>query len=255
MYTTIAAAILIPFFGTALGAATALLLKKRLPERMNRLCGGFAAGVMTAASVWSLLLPAIEQSLAEAKSAFLAVPAGLACGILGMIGTEKAVDTLYRRRRKGAGGLSGSAFMILAVTLHNIPEGLAVGVACAGLTGAAKALSPAGVTALAVGIALQNIPEGAIISLPLLTEGKPRGRAFLAGVLSGAVEPAAALFALLAAAPVARLMPFLLSFAAGAMLYVTVQELIPEAVENRSHDGSAAFSVGFMLMMVMDVLL
>lgn len=227
MYTTIAAAILIPFFGTSLGAGTALLLKNRLPDRMNRLCGGFAAGVMTAASVWSLLIPAIEQSLEGAKIAFLAVPAGFACGILTMIGTERAVDTLYHRRKNGKGGLSG----------------------------AAGALSPAGVAALAVGIALQNIPEGAIISLPLLTEGKPRGRAFWAGVLSGAVEPVAALCALLAAAPVIRLMPFFLSFAAGAMLYVTVQELIPEAVDDRSHEGSVSFCVGFALMMVMDVLL
>ena len=255
MYTTIAAAILIPFFGTSLGAGTALLLKNRLPDRMNRLCGGFAAGVMTAASVWSLLIPAIEQSLEGAKIAFLAVPAGFVCGILTMIGTERAVDTLYRRRKNGKGGLSGAAFMMLAVTLHHVPEGLAVGVACAGLTGAAGALSPAGVAALAMGVALQNIPEGAIISLPLLTAGKPRGRAFWAGVLSGAVEPVAALCALLAAAPVIRLMPFFLSFAAGAMLYVTVQELIPEAVDDRSHEGSVSFCVGFALMMVMDVLL
>ncbi len=246
---------LIPFFGTALGAACALVMRGGLDPALRRALAGFAAGVMTAASVWSLLLPAIGQAESGGAAAFAAVPGGFLAGVVGMILTEKAVSSLYRRRNDGAKTLSGTAFMILAVTLHNVPEGLAVGIACAGLTGKAPALSSAGVTALSLGIALQNIPEGAIISLPLRAEGKSRERALLGGSLSGAVEPIAAGIALLAAAPILRLMPFFLSFAAGAMLYVTVQELIPEAVTERSRLGSAAFSVGFVLMMVMDVML
>lgn len=252
---TITAAVWMPFFGTALGASAVLFVRDRFPERLRRLCGGFAAGVMTAASVWSLLLPAIGQAESGGTAAFTAVPGGFLAGVIGMILTERAVAALYRRKNDQNKPLSGTAFMILAVTLHNVPEGLAVGIACAGLTGKAPALSPAGVTALSLGIALQNIPEGAIISMPLRAEGKSRGRALLGGALSGAVEPIAAGIALLAAAPILRLMPFFLSFAAGAMLYVTVQELIPEAVTENSRLGSAAFSMGFVLMMTMDVML
>ncbi len=252
---TITAAVWMPFLGTAVGAAAVLFVRNRFPEGLTRLCGGFAAGVMTAASVWSLLLPAIGQAESGGAAAFAAVPGGFLAGVIGMVLTEKAVTALYRRRNNEEKTLSGTAFMFLAVTLHNVPEGLAVGIACAGLTGKAPALSPAGVMALSLGIALQNIPEGAIISLPLRAEGTSKGRALLGGALSGAVEPIAAGIALLAAAPILRLMPFFLSFAAGAMLYVTVQELIPDAVTERSRLGSGAFAAGFVLMMAMDVML
>ena len=252
MNLTITAAVFVPFFGTTMGAALALLCKKRFPERLNRVCGGFAAGVMTAASVWSLLLPAIEQA-AAAPFGMTAVLGGFLTGAAGMIVTEKAVAALCRKKDRRV--ISGTAFMILAVTLHNIPEGLAVGVACAGYAAGDGTVTAAGLTALSVGIALQNIPEGAIISLPLLTGGTARLKAFACGAASGAVEPAAALLALAAAAPVRRMMPFFLSAAAGAMLYVTAQELIPEASAPPSRSGSVSFMAGFTLMMAMDVLL
>lgn len=244
------AAVLLPFLGTALGAGCALFLNKDFPEPLGRACSGFAAGVMTAASVWSLLLPALEQAQRGGPYAALIAAGGILAGAAGMTVTEETADRLTRRRNKSA--ISGTAFLILAVTLHNIPEGLAVGVACAGLRDNANA---AGVTALSLGIALQNIPEGAVISLPLRASGKGKARSCGAGIASGAVEPAAALLALIAAAPIVRLMPFLLSCAAGAMIHVTVRELVPEAAAGRSRAGCFAFSAGFVLMMVLDVLL
>lgn len=251
MNMMIAAAVLLPFAGTALGACAALFLKGILSEAFHRGCVGFAAGVMTAASVWSLMIPALEQLQQDrALSAAFAV-GGFGTGVGGMLVLERAAEWLYRKKRGGT--LSGTAFMIFAVTLHNIPEGMAVGIACAGLADRTDAIS--GVMALSLGIALQNVPEGAVISLPLRAKGNGTLKACACGVASGAVEPVAAIIALLAAAPVLRLMPFFLSFAAGAMIYVTVQELIPEAVTERSRLGSVAFAAGFSLMMAMDVLL
>ena len=247
----IAAAILLPFLGTALGACAALGVKKQLPESLNRACSGFAAGVMTAASVWSLLIPALAQTHADGPLSVFAVIGGFCAGAIGMAATEKAAARLARKKRGGK--LSGTAMLILAVTLHNVPEGLAVGVACAGL--ADRTGTAAGVMALSTGIALQNVPEGAVISLPLRAGGKGRARSCGCGILSGAVEPVAALIALPAAALVGRMMPFLLSAAAGAMLHVTVQELIPEAVTPASRRGALSFAAGFALMMAMDVLL
>ena len=251
MNMMIAAAVLLPFAGTALGACSALFLKSSLPEAFHRGCDGFAAGVMTAASVWSLLIPALEQAQEEGAFSVASAVGGFGAGVGGMLVLERAAERLYRKKRGDT--LSGTAFMILAVTLHNLPEGLAVGIACAGLADRTGAV--AGVMALSLGIALQNVPEGAIISLPLRAQGKGKLKACACGVASGAVEPVAAVFALLAAAPVLRLMPFFLSFAAGAMIYVTVQELIPEAVTEHSRLGSVAFAAGFTLMMTMDVLL
>ena len=251
MEGTVAAAILLPFLGTALGACAALGVKNRLPETISRACSGFAAGVMTAASVWSLLIPALEQTRTGGPFSVFTVIGGLFAGALGMMGAEKTAERLMGRKRGGT--VSGTAMMILAVTLHNVPEGLAVGVACAGL--ADRTGTAAGVTAFSLGIALQNIPEGAVISLPLRAQGKSRTLACGCGALSGAVEPVAAVIALLAAAPVGRMMPFLLSGAAGAMLHVTVQELIPEAVTPASRRGALSFTAGFALMMAMDVLL
>ncbi|MBQ6067806.1 MAG: ZIP family metal transporter [Clostridia bacterium] len=251
MEGTIAAVILLPFFGTALGACAALGVKEKLPQALNRACSGFAAGVMTAASVWSLLIPALEQTKPHGPFSVFAVIGGYFAGVIGMTATEKTAARLLRKRRGGT--LSGTAMMILAVTLHNVPEGLAVGVACAGLANHTDTV--AGVTALSLGIALQNVPEGAVISLPLRAGGKSRARSCGYGVLSGTVEPASAVIALLAAAPIGRMMPFLLSCAAGAMLHVTVQELIPEAVTPASRRGAISFAAGFALMMAMDVLL
>lgn len=251
MFGTIAAAVLLPFFGTALGACAALGVKKRLSESLKRACSGFAAGVMTAASVWSLLLPALELTQPDGPLSVFTVVGGFCAGAAGMAVTEKAAEGIMMRRNGGA--LSGTALMILAVTLHNVPEGLAVGVACAGL--ADRTGTAAGVMALSLGIALQNVPEGAVISLPLRAQGKSRARSSGCGVLSGAVEPVAAVIALLAAAPIGRMMPLLLSSAAGAMLHVTVQELIPEAVTSASRRGALSFTAGFALMMAMDVLL
>ena len=250
MTQSVTAAILIPFFGTSLGACAVFFLRREMPESLTRACSGFAAGVMTAASVWSLLLPAMEQAAEGGAAALLPVAGGFCAGIAAMLLTERAAGFLFRRRN---GALSGTAFLVLAVTLHNIPEGLAVGVACAGLREHVGTV--AGVTALSLGVALQNIPEGSIISLPLRAQGRGKAGSFLCGALSGAVEPVAAVAALLAAAPIGRMMPFFLSLAAGAMVHVTVQELIPEAVTERSRLGSIAFSAGFVLMMAMDVML
>ena len=252
MFFSIAAAVALPFIGTSLGAILALFLRSGLPDGVMRACGGFASGVMTAAAIWSLLLPAIEQTEKDGIAGFSFAAGGFCAGIACMLLTENAVNALIRRRKGNNGALSGTAFLILAVTLHNIPEGLAVGIACAGL---ADRAAFAGAMALSLGIAIQNIPEGAIISLPLRARGKSRLKACGAGVLSGAVEPVAAVIALTAAAPVVRLMPCFLSAAAGAMLYVTVQELIPEASAPPSRTGSLTFSAGFLLMMSLDVLL
>lgn len=254
MPTVITALILLPFAGTSLGACLSLFLKHdHIPDAFHHACEGFAGGVMTAASVWSLLLPAIRQAESTADLSFLSVALGFGAGVLSILLTEQAAQAVYRKTNRREQTPSGTALMILAVTLHNIPEGLAVGIACAGL--ADRTGTAAGAAALSLGIALQNIPEGAIISLPLRAQGANRRKSCGAGVLSGAVEPLAAAVTLFAAAPIIRLMPFFLSFAAGAMVLVTVRELIPEAAASRSPIGSILFSCGFLLMMTMDVLL
>ncbi len=253
MDQTIAAAVALPFIGTSLGALLTLLLKRQIPESLHRGSSGFAAGVMTAASVWSLLLPAIDQGQPAGIIGFLPVAFGFSAGLPVMLLTETAAQAMSRKKRGVENKLSGTAFLALAVTLHNVPEGLAVGVACAGMKDGAG--TAAGALALSLGIALQNVPEGAIISMPLRADGHSRVKAILAGILSGAVEPVAALFALWASAPVVRLMPLFLSFAAGAMLCVTVQELIPDAVKPESYAGSVGYAAGFLLMMTLDVLL
>lgn len=244
--------ILIPFLGTSLGAACVFFMKKSLGPAVQCALSGFAAGVMVAASMGSLLVPSIRQAAAMGRLAFVPAVVGFWAGILLLRLFDVVVPPPDTENR--AAGLGSTAMMVLAVTLHNIPEGMAVGVVYAGyLTGTAQ-ISAAGALALSLGIAIQNFPEGAIISLPLRAEGQSRMRAFAGGVLSGIVEPVGAVLTVLAARFVAPALPYLLSFAAGAMLYVVVEELIPEMSEGKhSNIGTIFFAVGFSVMMILDV--
>ena len=254
----IAESILIPFLGTALGAAMVFFLKKQISDGVQKALTGFAAGVMTAASFWSLLQPALESSAHLGTLAFLPAAAGFLIG-MGFLLTLDMMNPHLHLDRQQEGPRSGfrrPTKLILAVTLHNIPEGMAVGVVCAGFLAGNTGITAAGALTLALGIAIQNFPEGAIVSMPLLAEGMPRQKTFWMGVLSGAVEPAAAVITLLAAGLVTPVMPYFLAFAAGAMIYVVVEELIPEMSGGRhSNVGTIAFAFGFVVMMVLDVAL
>ncbi len=251
--------ILIPFLGTSLGAACVFFMKKSLGDKVQRALTGFAAGVMVAASVWSLIIPAIEQSQSMGKWSFVPAAVGLWAGVLFLLILDKVTPHMHQRAESAEGPqskLQRTTMMILAVTLHNIPEGMAVGVVYAGFLSGNAQISAAGALALSVGIAIQNFPEGAIISLPLRAEGMSKGKAFLGGVLSGVVEPIGAVLTLLAASVIVPALPYLLSFAAGAMLYVVVEELIPEMSQGEHSDiGTIFFAVGFTVMMVLDVAL
>lgn len=251
----------LPFVGTALGAGCVLFMRRQLGQGVQRALAGFAAGVMTAASVWSLLIPAIEQAEAAGLGVWAFGPAagGFWLGVLFLLLLDRLIPHLHQRAARPEGPparLPRITMMMLAVTLHNIPEGMAVGVVYAGyLTGAAD-ISAAGALALSLGIAIQNFPEGAIVSMPLRAEGASRRRAFADGVLSGIVEPLAAVFTILAAELVLPALPWLLAFAAGAMLYVVVEELVPEMASGQHSDiGPVAFAAGFTLMMALDVAL
>ena len=250
----------LPFLGTALGAACVFLLRDGLGERVNRALLGFASGVMVAASVWSLLIPAMEQCEAMGRWAFAPAAGGFLLGIAFLLLLDRVIPHLHVDSNEPEGprcSLGRSAMMVLAVTLHNIPEGMAVGVMYAGLRMGGVSLSAAGAFALSLGIAIQNFPEGAIISLPLHSGGgMSRARAFAMGALSGIVEPVAALVTILLADVLTPVLPVLLSFAAGAMLYVVVEELIPEsAAGHHSNIGTIGFAIGFALMMALDVAL
>ena len=251
--------ILIPFLGTAAGAACVLFMKNSLGDLVQRSLAGFAAGVMVAASIWSLLIPAIEQSAALGKLAFFPAFTGFWLGVLFLLALDHLIPHLHIGSEQAEGpksDLSRTAMMVLAVTLHNIPEGMAVGVMYAGFLSGSAQITAASALALSLGIAIQNFPEGAIISMPLRAEGEKRGRAFLGGVLSGAVEPIGAVLTILAAQLIIPALPYLLSFAAGAMLYVVVEELIPEMSQGRhSNIGTVFFAAGFSIMMVLDVAL
>ncbi len=251
--------IFIPFLGTALGAASVFFMKRSLSDPVQRSLNGFAAGVMVAASVWSLLIPAIEQSAHLGKWSFFPAAAGFWAGILFLLLLDHIIPHLHNSGQQQEGPkshLRRTTMMVLAVTLHNIPEGMAVGVVYAGWLSGSESITAAGALALSLGIAIQNFPEGAIISLPLRAEGEKKSRAFLGGVLSGIVEPIGALLTILAAQFVLPALPYLLSFAAGAMLYVVVEELIPEMSQGRhSNIGTVFFAVGFSVMMVLDVAL
>ena len=220
---------------------------------------GFASGVMIAASIWSLLIPAMEMAEDKEKLAFIPAVVGFWCGILFLLLLDSVIPHLHMNAEKAEGlpsRLARTTMMVLAVTLHNIPEGMAVGVVYAGLLSGSETMSAGGAFALALGIAIQNFPEGAIISMPLHAEGKSKGKAFADGVLSGAVEPIGAALTIFFAGLFFPVMPYFLSFAAGAMIYVVVEELIPEMSEGEhSNIGVILFSVGFTLMMILDVAL
>ena len=251
--------ILIPFLGTSLGAACVFFMKHDMSERLSRILTGFAAGVMVAASIWSLLIPAMEQSEEMGKFAFVPAVAGFWGGILFLLLLDHIIPHLHRSSVSAAGPksrLQRTTMMVLAVTLHNIPEGMAVGVVYAGyLAGNAK-ITVAAAMALSIGIAIQNFPEGAIISMPLRAEGMKVSKAFAGGVLSGIVEPVGAMLTIFAAGYIVPALPYLLSFAAGAMIYVVVEELIPEMSQGEHSDlGTIFFAVGFTVMMSLDVAL
>lgn len=251
--------LMIPFFGTSLGAACVFFMKNKLKPAVQKIFLGFASGVMVAASVWSLLIPAMDMSADMGRLAFLPASVGFLLGIGFLLLMDHAVPHLHMGSEESEGpkvALKKTTMLVLAVTLHNIPEGLSAGAVFAGVLAGNATVTMAGAFALSLGIALQNFPEGAIISLPLRGEGMSRGKAFLFGALSGAVEPVAAGLTLLLSAWVSPALPYLLAFAAGAMLYVVVEELIPEASEGEhSNTGTIAFAAGFVLMMILDVAL
>ena len=250
--------ILIPFLGTSLGAAMVFFLRKQISAPVQKALTGFAAGVMVAASFWSLLQPALDSSAAMGSLAFLPASIGFLIGVGFLLLLDVLTPHMHMDRQNEGprSGFKRTTKLILAVTLHNIPEGMAVGVVYAGLLAGSSGITAAGALTLALGIAIQNFPEGAIVSMPLLAEGMPRGRTFLMGVLSGAVEPVAALVTILAAGLVTPVMPYFLAFAAGAMMYVVVEELIPEMSEGKhSNVGTISFALGFVLMMILDVTL
>lgn len=254
------AGIMIPFAGTALGAACVFFLKHEMKPLVQRSLLGFASGVMVAAAVWSLLIPAMDMSEAMGKFAFIPGAVGFLLGILFLLGMDKLIPHLHIGASQPEGkksSLKKTTMLVLAVTLHNIPEGMAVGVVFAGMLAENTEITLAGAMALSVGIAIQNFPEGAIISLPLRSEkGMGKGKAFLYGALSGAVEPLGAFLTVLLFRFVQPVLPYLLAFAAGAMIYVVVEELIPEASQGEhSNIETIGFAAGFVLMMILDVAL
>lgn len=252
-------ALTLPFLGTTLGAACVFFMKGRMSRTLQRSLTGFAAGVMVAASVWSLIIPAIDQSAHMGELAFLPAFIGVWAGFLFLLGLDHLIPHLHLNSDCPEGtscALGKSTMMVLAVALHNLPEGMAVGVVVASWLAGNEGISAASVFALALGIAIQNLPEGAIISMPLRSNGMKKGRAFGYGVISGIVEPIGAAITILLAAVLVPVVPYLLAFAAGAMLYVVVEELIPEMSEGEhSNIGTIFFAVGFSLMMVLDVAL
>ena len=251
--------IMIPFLGTTLGSACVFFMKRSLGDLVQRSLAGFAAGVMVAASIWSLLIPAIDQSEGMGKLSFLPAFVGFWVGVLFLLLLDHLIPHLHVGSDQAEGPksrLDRTTMMVLAVTLHNIPEGMAVGVMYAGFLAGDAQITAASALVLSLGIAIQNFPEGAIISMPLRAEGEGKGKAFFGGVLSGVVEPIGAVLTLLAAQLVIPTLPYLLSFAAGAMLYVVVEELIPEMSQGKhSNIGTIFFAAGFSVMMTMDVAL
>ena len=251
--------LLIPFIGTSAGAACVFFLQKELRIGVQRALTGFAAGVMVAASIWSLIVPAIEQSADKGRLSFVPAFIGFWLGSLFLLVLDRVIPHLHVGIDQVEGPkskLTRTVMLVLAVTLHNIPEGMAVGVVYAGMRSSTGLITAGGALALALGIAIQNFPEGAIISMPLYAEGKNKPKSFLLGVLSGAVEPVFGALTVIVAGFIIPAMPYLLSFAAGAMLYVVVEELIPEmSVGEHSNIGVIAFAAGFSLMMALDVAL
>lgn len=256
---TLIIGLLIPLLGTMIGAAFVFLMKDEMSPRVQKSLLGFASGVMVAASVWSLLIPAMEMEADEGKWAVLPAAIGFLLGIGFLLLLDELTPHLHIGTEKPEGphsSLSRTAMLALAVTIHNLPEGMAVGVVFAGAEGGIGGLSLASALAVSIGIAIQNIPEGAIISMPMRAEGNSKWRSFIIGSLSGAVEPVGALAVVLLASLITPALPYFLAFAAGAMFYVVVEELIPEASEGEhSNLSTIGFAFGFVLMMVLDVVM
>lgn len=251
--------LLIPFFGTTLGAGMVFLMKNKINSKLEKILLGFASGVMVAASVWSLLIPSIDMATEQKIISWFPATVGFLLGIVFLLILDNIIPHLHLKSREPEGlkvNLGKSAMMVLAVTLHNIPEGMAVGVALAGAVSGNNTITMAGAIALSIGIAIQNFPEGAIISMPLKEEGNSKGKSFLYGILSGIVEPIFGGITILLTSLVVPILPYLLSFAAGAMIYVVVEELIPESqVGKHSNLGTIGFALGFIIMMILDVAL
>ena len=252
--------ILIPFIGTTAGAACVFFLKDQIKPIIQKTLLGFASGVMVAASVWSLLIPAMDMSEGMGKLAFIPSAVGFLFGIAFLLLMDKLIPHLHLNSDEPEGAKSSlkkTTMLVLAVTLHNIPEGMAVGAVFAGLLAENSGITMAGAMALSIGIAIQNFPEGAIISLPLKSEGgSSRGKAFFLGMLSGIVEPVGAVLTIAMYRFIVPVLPYLLAFAAGAMIYVVVEELIPESAEGEhSNMGTIGFAAGFVIMMILDVAL
>ena len=260
MTIEILSAVFLPFVGTVIGSAFVFFLKGQMSVPLQRSLTGFASGVMVAASVWSLIIPAMEQSEHMGKLSFIPAFVGVWAGFLFLLALDHLIPHMHMNSQCPEGvccnSLGKSTMMVLAVALHNLPEGMAVGVVVAGWMTGNESISAAGAIALSLGIALQNLPEGAIISMPLKSNGMKRGKAFGYGVASGIIEPIGAIGTILLANLVVPVLPYLLAFAAGAILYVVVEELIPEMSEGEhSNIGTIFFAVGFSLMMVLDVAL
>ncbi|MSR91994.1 ZIP family metal transporter [Inconstantimicrobium porci] len=260
MNKNVAIGLLIPILGTSLGAACVFFMKNELNELLNKILLGFAAGIMVAASVWSLLIPSINMSAYMGKFAFVPAAVGFMVGVVFILAIDKLVPHLHQNADKPEGiqnsRIQKVTMLVLAVVIHNIPEGMAVGVVFAGVITNSGMVTLAGALALSIGIAIQNFPEGAIISMPLRAEGVSKSKSFIYGVLSGIVEPIAAILTIVFSSVLVPIMPSLLAFAAGAMIYVVVEELIPEAsVGEHSNLATIGFSVGFVLMMILDVAL
>ena len=251
--------LLIPFLGTTLGSAMVFLMKNKINKKVEKLLLGFASGVMIAASVWSLIIPSIEMAEEQKITSWVPASVGFLLGILFLLVLDSLIPHLHLDSNKPEGvksKLKKTTMMVLAVTLHNIPEGMAVGVTFAGALMGNGSITMAGALALAIGIAIQNFPEGAIISMPLKSEGMSKLRAFLCGTLSGIVEPIGAVITILLTSTVVPILPYLLSFAAGAMIYVVVEELIPEAQSGEhTNIGTIGVAIGFVIMMILDVAL
>ena len=255
----IIAGLLLPFMGTVAGSAFVFFMNKDIPVKLQKTLLGFASGVMVAASVWSLLIPGIERCSDMGRLAVLPIVAGFMLGILFLLGIDHATPHLHIGLSKPEGPqskISRTAMLSLAVTIHNLPEGMAVGAVLAGDIQNQMDISVAGAMAMSLGIAIQNIPEGAIISMPMRAEGNSKTRSFIIGSLSGAVEPIGGIAVILLASLLTPILPYMLAFAAGAMIYVVVEELIPEASEgDHSNLGTIGFAVGFAIMMSLDVIL
>ena len=251
--------LLIPFLGTTLGAATVFLMKNKMNATVEKLLLGFASGVMIAASVWSLLIPSIDMAESQNIISWIPASVGFLLGILFLLVLDSIVPHLHLHSDKPDGikaKIKKTTMLVFAVTLHNIPEGMAVGVTFAGALIGNAGITMAGAFALAIGIAIQNFPEGAIISMPLKSEGTSKLKAFIYGTLSGIVEPIGAIITILLTSAVVPILPYLLSFAAGAMIYVVVEELIPEAQSGEhSNIATIGVAIGFVIMMILDVAL